>query len=393
MKSVCMIVENQSFGGMEVHTLGLMESLIERGYGIDLISNRYRGYDVPVVARGWQESVRIIHTDLEGILYGGDSNRKQWKHLFSKLRSRVLIFPRGDSNYGQAGFLRSCRETFDWIVFVDHLEARPRPVSSRRWLGVLPGLGLWWHKRRILSKRGSRHADKIVAVSQAVKQRLVNDLGYTGDKIVVVHNGVSWRKYRRDEVRGMDFRDKHAIPRDAFVFGMLGRLSEQKGIDLALRALALLKCGAGGTPFLVVAGEGALLGSLRKLACELGIEHQVIFLGFVNEPTEVLSGYDVILFSSRNEGLPLGLLEGMAMGCIPIVTRIGGMLEVVTSAEIGRVVAPEDPSELGAAMLDIFRLDAVSVARMRERAVMTVREKFDIAESHRKILEVCRLDS
>jgi hypothetical protein len=49
----------------------------------------------------------------------------------------------------------------------------------------------------------------------------------------------------------------------------------------------------------------------------------------------------------------------MAMGGVPIVTCISGMLEVVMSSEIGRVVAPEGPSELGAAMLDIFRMHAV----------------------------------
>ena len=316
--TICIIVQNQSFGGMEVHTLGLMEAFIDCGYHIELVSNRYRGYDSIIDARGWQDNVRTVHTDLAGILYGENSSKRLWMQALSGLQSRVLIFPKGDSNYGQAGFLRACRLTFDRIIFVEHLDPRPRPKTTRRWLGVVPGLALWWHKRRILSRRGSRYADRIVAVSRSVKDRLVQDLGYDPEKVVVVRNGVPWQRFWRDAQRGAAFRAQHGMPLEAFVFGMLGRLEDQKGIDIALRALHLLGQQLGETrAYLVVAGDGIATGRIDAVVNRLGIRDRVKFIGFVRDPAEVLSGYDVILFSSRNEDCRLPFWKGWRPGAFP----------------------------------------------------------------------------
>jgi len=389
----CLIVQNQSFGGMEVHTIGLMQALIDAGHSLELISNRYRAYDEVIRQRGWEANVRVIHTHLEGILYGTKGNRREWLEVFRGLRSRVLIFPRGDCNYGQLGFLKACSQSFDKVYFIEHLEARPRPASVQRWAGVVPGLQLWWHKRRILSRLGSAYADRIIAVSGSVRRRLVNEFGYDPAKVVVVHNGVAWRKLLREEARGVAFRARYGIPPGSFVFGMLIRLEPQKGVDVALHALAqLLARNPHADPYLVIAGEGRQLEELTRLSESLGLSGRVKFIGFVREPDEVLSGYDVILFSSRNEGLPLGLLEGMAAGCVPIVTRVSGMPEAVSSPELGCVVAPENPAELSRAMERILVLDAASLARMRERVVQNVRDHFDIDDCHRKILEVCGLE-
>jgi glycosyltransferase involved in cell wall biosynthesis len=391
---VCIIVQNESFGGMEIHTLGLMQALIDRGYPIELIANRYDGYDPVIQAHGWQDRVRIIHTELDGIIYGTRGSERQWKRLFQQARGRVLIFPRGDCNYGQRGFLRACRRAFEKVFFVEHLEARPRPKNSRRWLGIIPGLHLWWHRRRVLSKLSSRYADRIIAVSESVRERLIRDFGYRPDKIVVVHNGVAWQKLPRDAAQGAAFRARHGIPTGAFVLGMLIRLQHQKGIDVALQALRLfVERNPSADPYLVIAGEGSELQQLTRLTHSLQLEDRVKFIGFVRDIAAALSGYDVILFSSRNEGLPLGLLEGMAAGCIPIVTRVSGMPEAVNCADLGCVVPPDDPAQLSVAMERIHMLDAQALARMRRNVTESVRRDFDIADCHRKILEVCGLQA
>jgi glycosyltransferase involved in cell wall biosynthesis len=304
----------------------------------------------------------------------------------------LLIFPKGDSNFGQNGFLKACRQAFDRIVFIEHLEARQRPKGGKRWLGIVPGLGLWWHKRRVLSRRGSRYADCIVAVSRQVRNRLVDDLGFDSRKVFVVHNGVAWQRLRRDESVGAGIRKKYAIPRDAMVFGMLSRLHPQKGIDLAIRALSLIVAKDPSTrAYLAIAGEGAQLQELRELSRQLGVENRTNFLGFVRDPVDILSAYDVILFSSRNEGLPLALLEGMAAGCIPIVTRISGMPEAVNSPDIGWVVSPESPRDLCAAMQSVLRLDTRRISELRDASARRVRENFDLAQSQRRILELSGL--
>jgi glycosyltransferase involved in cell wall biosynthesis len=389
---VCIIAENQSFGGMEVHTLGLMKTLIARGYHIELIANHYYGYDEIIKSRCWDDKVRVIHTEFGGILYGASGSSRQWKHALSCLRSTILIFPRGNSNYGQISFLRACRTFFERIIFIDHSAARPRPRETRHWFGLIPGLSLWWYKRRFLSKRSSRYADHIVAVSRQVRDRLVQDLGYASQKVVVIHNGVEWREFTREAHRGTIFRARHDIPPEAFVFGMLTRLEVQKGIDIAIHAFhkLVMRSQKKGI-YLVIAGEGSQISMLKELSYNLGIQRWVRFVGFVQDPKEILSSYDVILFSSRTEGLPLALLEGMAAGCIPIVTRISGMPEAVDSPDIGWVVAPEDPAELSEAMGSALSLDEAAIAKMRINALERVQNAFYIEKCHASILGLCGL--
>jgi len=105
---------------------------------------------------------------------------------------------------------------------------------------------------------------------------------------------------------------------------------------------------------------------------------RVTFAGFLSDPKPALWATDCILFSSRLEGLPLGLLEGMAAGCLPVVTRISGMPEVITDPNLGWVVEPEDPEALAAALRQVAALDDAAVAGYRERGVAHIRSHFDL---------------
>jgi glycosyltransferase involved in cell wall biosynthesis len=392
-RRICIITQNASFGGMEVHTLGLMEALIGRGYGIDLVSNRYYGYDEFVQQCGWFDQVSVLHTALSGILYGERSDRRGWRRVLRGVRSEVLIFPKGNNNFGQIGFLRECRRAFRKIIFIEHLEPHERPKKAlRRWWGRVPGIGLWWYRRKAFSKIGSLYADHIVAVSEKIRERLAKDFGYAPSKLSVVQNGVHWQHFLRSVDSGRACRARYGMSSNAFVFGMLTRLSQEKGIDIALRAIRLLVDQYRERSFLlVIAGEGYQADKLRELADTLDLDDRVRFIGFVPRPEEVLSAYDVILFSSNVEGLPLGLLQGMAAGCVPIVTRVGGMPEAVNSPDVGWVVSPGNPEELCRAMKAALSLGGEELSLMRENACARIRREFDIAESHRRILEVCGL--
>lgn len=209
---------------------------------------------------------------------------------------------------------------------------------------------------------------------------------------MVVRNGVSWREFGRNAEIGMSYRRHLDIPDGACVFGMITRLAEVKGIDIALRALALLARKEAGKPaYLIVAGDGPDREKLGTLARELDVESRVRFVGFVTDRVQVLSSYDVILFPSRREGLPLGLLEAMAAGCVPIVTRISGMPEVVDSPQIGSVVATESPEALCVAMGEMLNMERATFLRLSRNAQENIQERFDVSECYRRIISVCGL--
>lgn len=393
---VCIISEGGQFGGLEVHTLALAEQLVAQGIAVTLVQCRSRLYDEPLRQTAWGAHVRMVYTDLSvGFASAGEQSIARWRALFRTIEADTLVFPRGRNDMGTLGFLIASRLHFRRIYFIDHLEDPPLPKSSRRLMGVIPlGLGLWWY--RIWLRKTSRFwfADRVIAVSDAVRRRLAEDWSVPERKLVVVRNGVPWERFDRDPTRGASIRASLGLPEEAFVFGMLVRLGPEKGIDLALRALAcLLKTPGSRIPYLVVAGEGTErnTAALRTLADELGVSDHVRWVGFARDVRSTASAFDVILFSSRLEGLPLGLLEGMAAGCVPIVTKVSGMPEVVDSPEVGWVVPPEDHEALAAAMLEVLRLDDATLSGYRSRAQRRVRDAFDLRRSHRRLLEALEL--
>ena len=391
-KTLCIVTQSYSFGGTEAHTMGVIRAMIDHGYRVDIIACRdHHEYDQAIAASDWRNQVTITHTDLDVNEVRPGASRL-WKEILKAKSSDLLIFPKGENDMGNIAFLRVCRRYFKRVVFIEHLEAKPLPEKvSRRLFGIFPvGLGLWWYKQRLIMKLRSTYADCIIAVSAKVKERLTNDWGISPDKIVVIRNGVKWQDYSRDEARGAMFRARYGIPDDAFIFGMTTRLARLKAIDIALQALhLLLEKDICREVYLVIAGDGEQAEYLYELTNKLNLKSQVKFIGFVNDVRDVLSGYDVILFPSRREGLPLGLLEGMAAGCIPIVTRISGMPEAVSSPDLGWVVSAEDPDSLCRAMQDVLGHDVGSLAKMRQNVVRRIQENFDISECHRKIIEVC----
>ncbi|MBA2565780.1 MAG: glycosyltransferase family 4 protein [Gemmatimonadetes bacterium] len=171
-------------------------------------------------------------------------------------------------------------------------------------------------------------------------------------------------------------------------------MSREKGPDIALEAYRLLHAmQLQRETRLIVAGDGPEADTLKDLAAQYGLADRVLFTGFVARPVEVLSSMDAIVFSSRQEGLPLALLEGMAAGALPIVTRVGGMPEVINDPELGWVVEAGDVAGLAQAMAEATALDRPTIAARRERVLERVRTGFDAQTTYRMLLDVAGLPS
>jgi glycosyltransferase involved in cell wall biosynthesis len=396
-RSVCFITETDAFGGTEVHTLELMGTLLGRGHRIELVECGHRTFDDAIRRRGWGDRIEIVHTALrvgraEHGCADGPSLRA-WHELLAGRRRDVLIFPKGGYRLGSLRFLRLCRRSFRNVFVLEHLEPEPLgPKVHRIYFGFIRGVGLWWLWWRWVQRARARCADRVIAVSDCVRDRLVAEYAHPPAQVTVVRNGVRWAALARDDGLGAAFRERHGIPDGAFVFGMVTRLTSVKGVDLALRALAAVIEGSPARRVhLVIAGDGPDGEELERIAAALGVRGHVTFTGFVKEPREALCGYDAILFPSRREGLPLALLEAMAAGCIPIVTRISGMPEVVASPAVGRVVPPEDEEALSEAMRSVLALSEGEAARLRRDVTSRVRDEFDLSRCHARILEICGL--
>jgi glycosyltransferase involved in cell wall biosynthesis len=142
------------------------------------------------------------------------------------------------------------------------------------------------------------------------------------------------------------------MPLNAPYFFYIGRLVTEKGVQVAVRALAQLQQAA----HFVVAGKGPMEGELRALARELGVEHRVHFLGRVSDPAKDawLQGAAAGLVPSLYEPFGIVALEVMAAGRPVIVGDTGGLREIVTDGVNGLKVAPGDVGALAGAMTAVL---------------------------------------
>jgi glycosyltransferase involved in cell wall biosynthesis len=255
-----------------------------------------------------------------------------------------------------AGFLR--REKFEVVV---------GNVGRDLWIGALVcGIS----GARLLQRRGiarpvksgplsrwlyTRAVEKIIVNSLAIRDSMRSGVDFLDDsRFVHIPNGVDLTALRlggRD-----DLRADLGVGAEAPLAGCVGRLAAMKGHEFLLRAWPRVRVRLPSAKLIIV-GEGEQREALEKLSLELGLGDSVRFLGFRSDVTAVLDAVDLLVLPSvRDEGCNNSLLEAMACGRPAVVTRCGGLPEMVTEGETGLVVPPRDQDSL-----------AEAVARLLER--------------------------
>ncbi len=136
---------------------------------------------------------------------------------------------------------------------------------------------------------------------------------------------------------------------DPLTIGTIARLEPKKGIDVLLRAFASL-VGNGVRAVLLIVGDGGWAAEYEAYVHEAGLVDHVIFAGYQPDVVPFLARMDVFVLPSLSEGLPLVILEAMAMGVPVVATQVGGVPSVVKEGETGLLVPPGDAVALAKAL-------------------------------------------
>jgi glycosyltransferase involved in cell wall biosynthesis len=229
----------------------------------------------------------------------------------------------------------------------------------------------------------------VIAVSDGVAGSIRSPV-----PVEVVTHGIDTERLRpaESEARAAARAELGLAP-DAPVVGTVGNFTAKKDQATLLAAAALV---AGDHPGLrvVLVGSGPLEDELRSRAVQLGLGDAVLFAGSRDDVFELLPAFDLFALSSRFEGLPIALLEAMASGVPPVVTRVGGIPEVVTDGgdaadaataarADGVLVEPGDPEALATALGKLLA-DPVRRADLGARAAGRA-AAFDLAHAVRRI--------
>lgn len=213
-------------------------------------------------------------------------------------------------------------------------------------------------------------ADKIIAVAEAAKQNIC-DIGVSEKKIDVILNGVEpLRKYSDEEIAKV--KAEYGVPEGYKCAAIVARLNEVKGHKYFVEAAKHLK-DMGVKAKLLIAGTGDMENAIRQQIADLGLEEDVIMLGFLTNVEPLMNIIDVQANCSfGTEATSLSLLEGMSLGKPAVVSDFGGNPGVIKNGKNGYLVPTHDSMALAGRLKELFE-----DCSLYEQMCKTSKEIFD----------------
>jgi glycosyltransferase involved in cell wall biosynthesis len=261
------------------------------------------------------------------------------------------------------------------------------PVQVRTFHGArtpFSGLKLKHRAALFLDRLTTKYfVDHNVIVSGGLAESMSRELDPA--KVSVIQNGIDVGTIS-SALSVREAKQRLHIPEDALVVGAAARLEEVKRLDLFLAAAARISRELPGTQF-VIAGAGSQEKHLRQLVRNSSLERSVHFLGHRDDVYDVLRAMDLLLITSDQEGIPMALLEAMALE-VPVVSRaVGGIPEVIEDGHSGILLPSGDPDALAQACVLALQNDQLR-RRLGQAASRVVGSRFSAQANAEQIFRL-----
>jgi glycosyltransferase involved in cell wall biosynthesis len=315
------LINTLSVGGAELHLLILCRYLKRLGIEMVVVHLKEGRGSRPLRSDFEAAGIPVFYLEGEGV-----DLIRPWlrlRHLLKQEKPNILHthLPRADL----LGFLaRLSGFSGSWICSV-------HGIYANHWRGrkTLPLFKLIW-----------RQADRVIAISRAVKEWLVKDCGLAPEKVQVVYYGIELEPWGSPS---QDLRSKWELNGNLLV-GTIGRLEPVKGHDVLIQAMSSVVRQLPRTTLLIAGHDPWGYGRVLKgLTAQLGLGEHVRFLGFQDDVPSFLHALDVFAFASRSEGFGQVVIEAMAAGKPVVVSRIAPLTEIVVDGETGLWAEPGIP--------------------------------------------------
>ena len=239
------------------------------------------------------------------------------------------------------------------LVYTEHDRSFPTPIRLK-------------YLHYILGK----FTDRIVAVSEIIKENLKK---YEHIKNVkVIYNGIDPDLFKPASAEEKILKKKElGLNENDFVLGNVGRMDYWKNQRILIEILPALKKISPQIKLILVGG-GEEEQNLKHLAIKKGIENDVIFLGQRSDVNQILKAFDIFVFPSLTEGLPLAIIEAMATGLPVVASYVGGIPELIDHGVNGLLVAPMSAAEIKDAILKLLQNP-----NLRQKMGEITRQKFE----------------
>jgi glycosyltransferase involved in cell wall biosynthesis len=261
-----------------------------------------------------------------------------------------------------------------WVVYTEHSMPSRHQVVSRVLNVATYGLN-----------------DAVIAVSDGIAREVAARLPGAQNghrRLFTIPNAIDVEELERLPVQREDVRREFGFPDDARVVVHVGNLRAVKGHAYLLAAARQVVARDPRAHFLLV-GTGPLASQLAGEARRLGLNGRVVFAGFRPDATRLLAAADLYVLSSLHEGMPISLLEAMALGRPAVLTRVGGIPEIAADGETAHLVEPRDADGLARAIADLLA-DPARRDRMGEAARRRARQRYGMAQMVTAVEDVYR---
>jgi len=311
--------------------------------------------------------------------------------LACRFREAGAVVEVANYNQGRYRFLKRLREIVEQygvslfhVCFFDYFSAVP-------WLARLSGAkhilyeqlnsgeltAASW-KEQLIRLRGAmatQPAVKIIAISHFVKAELIR-CGVPGEKIIVRHLGVDTSRFFPDSAARPVWAVDLEIRPEEIIVSTVSVLRAFKNPQTIVQACGLLAKRS--LPFkLLVAGDGAMLADLRKMAIDLGAADHIHWLGYCADPASLLQASDIFVLASAGEAFGLVLAEAMACAVPVVGSRSGAIPEIVEEGITGLLASPREEVSFADAIEKLARDEGLR-KEMGARSLARVREKFNV---------------
>lgn len=348
--SILEIIGDSSLGGAPRHLLSIAENLDAKKFDLHLIC------PPGPLAGEVRKLSRQIDLDLVAM------NSRWDLKAVGKIRRKIkriapaIIHIHG-TRAGALGRLAAAGLNIS-VIYTEHLWTKNFQIGNR-FLRHLHLIGYWFL---------DMFTTLNIAVSEAVKEFMVQSGISRYEKIKVIYNGIEPTKHQA----------KIFTSEKEFLIATVATLNKNKGIQYLLRALPQVKAEFPGVRLEII-GDGAYKRALQKEVKKLKLKDYVKFTGFAPDVKKYLTKFDLYVQPSLSESFGLAMAQAMNVGLPVVASAVGGMTEVVTDGKSGLLVEPANSKALAAAILALLRQPA-KARRMGKAARQEAQTRFNLKD-------------
>ena len=353
-------IEDTHFhGGTQIWVAEAVQALIEKNHKVSLLAP-----EGSWVVEQCHHSGAIISTyDWEKVIQEDSHNQEIWTHALGTCDVAICT-------------VHPPRAGFNCSVFAAHciqeggLETHLIPKTGT----IVPE----YLREFYLPDETIRSS--VIAITDFTRRYLIETYHIPTEKVALIYQGTDTERFRHSNSAWKEAQNRYPLPGDASpILASIGSFEHRKGHPVLFDALEELVNSSLPNAHLMMVGDGPDESMLKERVKTLGLERNISFFPFTDEPNYIFERLDMtVLPSLYKEGLPNVLLESMSMGVPVVSSNIGGVSEIVIEGETGTMVEPGDKSALADAIKKVWA-NQNNYQEMKLKARKLIADKFNKA--------------